>query len=1625
MNQKNNDLHKDIRITSSLCRFKIEDEELFADNLVKAEIKKAFNDRRCFSFYPNRDIVSQIKNGANPADFQERYTSMLPEIMRQSSSDILPLDAKTSKDIVSALTFMHYALSLRDFNTIFTRRIVLIRELAGVPTIYHISDQSTAIAHVGQGPNWTEIPSVYLGLNIFATVESERDRGRLDIFEELASLLMIEERAIETGYSHEPIYPPEITRQIIRLVDSVVASIKNYGTIFKEKDDSHHQRQFSETIREEILEGLDARLVNDDLNFDYEKNIQALHLLGSLAHHHKKNGDHESLREIVRLLTAASGHDIHDIRNKANILLERILSPKEFDAPLALTFINTTIGETVEFVFKKPSDGRKSSDYCLKIYRNAATNTLMLESEISFETVEMNYDKDNETLSCSYNFAEYGHYDFALIRRGKNKTEWLTQNEYNGRVNVIPNVQGQIILEIFTDIHGHTKAYWRDTNGHPGLLYNENGEVIRLGNLSDITAHLEHIKTNYFISSIYLLGTQKRGMNKEDWSPEATSASPFSPMSLVDIEPSVGGEQELRKLIARAHKLGIKVLLDIVPHINRKSTHLPQNFEVMTYDNSGNLVPRSSTDGRYGSWNDGKLLNYRMFEVWEWLSWSINTLIDKFDIDGVRFDSAHAVPIMMKKNNFPFIYDKKRTHEEMAEGTIIVNEREYDHFITTGYYDCDCRNQIAVPIHYYIMLNIERKLREKGKSFFLNIAECFWGHERFLTRTGLIPYNSSLFKICENIIHLKTDVREIYHIYDNYYPSALPRGTELLGILGNHDERRALNTFGHRGLRAAIGLTFFLHDIVMDYEGSAEGESWKVFLDNIYVNWNQFESVASRSLASFYKYWYNFHSTHRGKGYLIWANNHMTAAAMKFTSDEVWIGAFNFADANQNIALQFDNPSLPIPDDTYYRLSDIIYSEYTGKWSYFSGKELKISQIKTVVSFTERIKLFKLESVDIKSNYSNFLRDSFLRLAVLSQTENIASNFAFGEFAARCRDLDSMSDFLIEHVKPLTTDSDKDSILRALKRILFYLYKHQLVSTTEFLNYKNILLRSNDKFLRFLGTEMTAQNKRGPIVFMSAEANPFSKSGGLANVVYELPAEMVKMHEEVYVITGYYRYGSDAEKKKMDDAVKKYNVTYTGVNISFFIMGERYEVGVHSGIVNGITYFLLDHYEFFDGLYWGYTASEKLRRRIAFARSCAEVITTFKIRPRYTFTNDAYIGLFNGIVRCDPYYANSDFFARTSFFHIIHNGGWQYFDAYDRFENGFDFFNFFNLPSWRLNDFCDPVFTNRLSCMATGIRFADMVITVSPFYAEQIKQSCDGMEHILHNVIGISNAIGGDFKQNLAKNFTESGFLEKNYERFIALADNNASLMKKIKTRYPEILKGLHEPEHIGDPARRAIVTRVRNKLLLQTERNLTVDPDILMFCMIHRISDQKGFQLLLEASEGIFGNLGYQGIIGGAVASGDNRGRELVQGLNQIASYYKNSISFTEGYQDITIPLLSADIFCMPSMHEPGGISQLEAFAAGCIVVARATGGLRDTISPLQIQDGAVKGDGFLFSDYHSWSFYDAMERAKNFFVNNSEELVQAARFNAESSIYYWDRPARKYIETIYDFTETIRLIE
>ena len=460
---------------------------------------------------------------------------------------------------------------------------------------------------------------------------------------------------------------------------------------------------------------------------------------------------------------------------------------------------------------------------------------------------------------------------------------------------------------------------------------------------------------------------------------------------------------------------------------------------------------------------------------------------------------------------------------------------------------------------------------------------------------------------------------------------------------------------------------------------------------------------------------------------------------------------------------------------------------------------------------------------------------------------------------------------------------------------------------------------------------------------------------------------------------------------------------------------------MHRGEVEGVTYFLLDHHDLFDGLYWGYRSNERIRRRLALGRAAAEVMVRFGLHPQVVATNDAAASLVSGIVRGDPHYAGSTTFADTSFVHIIHNGGWQYFDCYDRYEAGADLFGLFNLPVELASRFTDPRDEALFNLMAAGIRFADQVFTVSPTYARQIEQNCDGLEALLHDVIGINNGIGKDFRRGVAQRLARSGLERRHVPRLQERIDADGALRVKLERRFPELLSGDGEAVRFRNQARRDEVLRMRTKLIAQLEYGLTVDPDQVLYVMIHRVSDQKGFQILLDASQGIFRDLGVQAILGGPIAPNDQRAEQLAAGMRALMEYYPGSVATRIGYQEISLPLLAADAFLMPSEFEPGGISQLEAMSCGCVVVAHATGGLRDMVTPLQVSGAAVRGCGVLFGDYQPGSFLDAVARCTWFFRHASASQIRRARNNARRSIVWWDRAAQRYQQELHALKETV----
>ncbi len=1592
---------------------------------VRAAVARAFAEQRAFPFLPDTEW-----SGAAPERHAEwtaavRTESVAAATKSPTAADRLNRDPRLIERLDCAVRLTHEAIAAVGGDTrqaLERRRFVLIREAPEATCLYE-EGETGVVARVGQGPLELRQPTIYLGLRLFDLLAAEQvDRGGA-VPDALLSILRLEERAIETGYSH--VEPLDATgRETLERLFAVLRQpIAGLTPAEPEIEPQRQPMRFSQAQRQATLRQLNARRAGAPLDFDADICVSAMRRLERVAQRAKADGGDPVRREVMRLLVAASGHDLDEVRNHANLLLERMLSPKEFAAPLARTFLTVVQGTTHRFGFDLP---RSRGRYRLRIYRGRGHRRYPSEADLDYVDVDLTRSSPGSLLTAAWRFDELGHYDFCVAREfDSGRREWVPDAECSGRINVLPDLRGEMVLQIFPDIHGHTRAYWADGE-HPGLVYNEHGQVIRLGTFADIAAHLPEIKRKYGFTAIYVLGAQKRGSNREDWTGHATSPSPFAPESLTEMEPALGGNDGLRALVAAAHELEIKVLLDVVPHLNRRVRDMPDEDVVHCFDDDGALVARSSTDGRYGSWNDGVLLNYRRLSVWEWLMDSVRTLIERFDVDGVRCDISHALPIMMKRNNAPALPSGPRSDEEQVEGTIVVNERVDDHYVTTGFFDSACRDLIASPLHYLLMREMEQVAHAAGGRCYLHLAEAYWGREQYLGRVGIVAYNSALFKICERIAQGTSTVGEIYHLYQQHYRGALPPGTELIGMFGNHDERRPVNTFGRDNLRPVLTLTSFLSNVVMDFEGNAEGEAWKVFPDNVYVDWNRFDSAADRSVERIFRDVYALHRRNPGRGTLVSTDHHQVAAAIKPAPEGLWLAVCSFSADSATVSVDMSEASAAIDPAARYVVADPTYSPVTRRYAHYTGEELRHSTLTTSVSYRQRVKLLRIDRIadddsgggTAESGYPRFLRDSFDRLQDAPSRERLDFSFAYQEVTRAAAGSGGLGRFLEEKLLPLYEDAEHEAVVLGLKRVLFHAHREGGLGRDGALARLGASVEGRTRRARLLARVLDGLRSRS-VVFVSAEAEPFSKSGGLANVTCELPRELARLGERLYVITPLYRAGEPRAVDKMQAAIDRFGITYSGANVSFQLGDEHYEVGVHSGEVDGVTYYLLDHHELFDGLYWGYRSNERIRRRLGLARAAAEVICRFDLDPLVVATNDAAAGLLTGIVRADPHYAER--FASTSFVHVIHNGGWQYFDCYGRYEDGADLFGLFNLPGHHASRFTDPRDDGLFNLMAAGIRFADRVFTVSPSYAQQIEQNCDGLEPLLEDVIGINNGISRNFRRGVRQRLSRSGVVEHQYPRLRARVAEDPLLRAKLERRFPELLADDPDGVRFRSQTRRDEVTRMRTKLLAQLEYGLTVDPDQVLYVMIHRVSDQKGFQLLLEASEGIFRNLGVQAIVGGPIAPNDHRAEELAAGMHALMEYYPGAVATRIGYQEISLPLLAADAFLMPSQFEPGGISQLEAMSCGCLVVAHATGGLRDTVTPLQLRGSTVSGYGVLFGDYQPDAFLDAMTRCTWFFRHATAAQIRRARNNARRNIVYWDGAARRYLEELHALQETI----
>jgi starch synthase len=466
------------------------------------------------------------------------------------------------------------------------------------------------------------------------------------------------------------------------------------------------------------------------------------------------------------------------------------------------------------------------------------------------------------------------------------------------------------------------------------------------------------------------------------------------------------------------------------------------------------------------------------------------------------------------------------------------------------------------------------------------------------------------------------------------------------------------------------------------------------------------------------------------------------------------------------------------------------------------------------------------------------------------------------------------------------------------------------------------------------------------ILIAAAEVVPFAKVGGLADVTGALPKALKEMGHDVRVVMPKYQRIQDA----------KFDLQPCISDLRVPMDGHHEPAQVKQGTIAGdIPVYLIDSERYFhrDGVY-GYRDDDE--RFIFFSRAALEMLPRLGWTPDVLHCNDWHTAIIPNWLK--TLYRDDPRFSRIATLFTIHNLAYQGIFGNRVLEiAGIGSFGFV---------YADRGDGHAVDLLGRGLHFADAITTVSEQYAHEIQtpQFGEGMEMVLaergDRLFGILNGL--DYDE-----------LDPGSDRHIA-------------TKYD------------ADSFDR----RVENKLALQREANLPVDPEVPLVGMISRLADQKGFDILCDALPALL-NQPLQLVI---LGTGEQKYHEV---LTAAAKRHRNLSIFLTFNTPLAQKIYAgSDMFLMPSRFEPCGLGQLIAMRYGSVPVVRRTGGLADTVEDFDPR--ISRGNGFVFERYDAMDLFATVVRAVETYKypDTWRRLVEG---NMRRD-FSWSISARKYVD-------------
>ncbi|MBM6775927.1 glycogen synthase GlgA [Collinsella tanakaei] len=478
-------------------------------------------------------------------------------------------------------------------------------------------------------------------------------------------------------------------------------------------------------------------------------------------------------------------------------------------------------------------------------------------------------------------------------------------------------------------------------------------------------------------------------------------------------------------------------------------------------------------------------------------------------------------------------------------------------------------------------------------------------------------------------------------------------------------------------------------------------------------------------------------------------------------------------------------------------------------------------------------------------------------------------------------------------------------------------------------------------------------NQKLHIVFASAEAAPFVKTGGLGDVAGSLPAALAAAGAEVIVMVPKYATIADEYKNQMEHVTQ------------FYVpLGWRNEYcGLERLVYDGVTYMFLDNEHYFSRSY-PYGFFDDGERFAFFSKAVCESLQYLPdFQTDVLHCNDWHTALAPVFLR--EFYMASPLYRNVKTVFSIHNIAFQ--GQFTDMLLG-DILGLSHIEPAVRQLRCDA---RSINYMQGALNYSDAITTVSPTYSWEIRtpEFGEGLDGILRR------------RENVL-----SGILNG-----LDVNRNDPATDNRIHANYTR-------EDRSGKAACKAA---------LQEELGLEVRDDRPLMVMVTRLTRQKGMDLVTYSLDRILSG----GVQVAVLGTGDAEYEEALR-------YFERTYPGTMAARIEFDPFLSqrmysgADMYLMPSLFEPCGLSQMIAMRYGTLPIVRETGGLKDTVIPYNMFTG--EGTGFTFTHFNGDEMGDAVFRAARTFWDDKDAWNHLID-NAMSADFSWKRSAEQYMDLYY----------